>query len=188
MQADDGGAVYLRLSTRKIDQPQRQMTDQLREAILDGGYWLAPPATHAPMAIVCAGAVTPQAIAAHRRIQNEAPGAGLLVVTSTDRLHRAWFAAQQARVDGGSDAKAPVERLLEQLDPDATLVTVVDGHPLALSWLGAVAGHRVNALGVDRFGQSGDLAELYSEYRLSDEAIVAAVKASLAGRGSLAHR
>ena len=175
MQADDGESVYLRLSTRKIEQPQRQMTPELREAILQGGYWLVPPSAPAPIAIVCSGAVTPQAIAAHRQIQDDIPGAGLLVVTSSDRLHRAWFAAEQARADGRPHAKPPVKRLLDSVCPDGELVTVIDGHPLSLSWLGAVAGHRVIPMGVDRFGQSGDLAELCREYRLDQEAILAAI-------------
>ena len=59
-------------------------------------------------------------------------------------------------------------------------MTVLDGHPATLSWLGAVARHRVVALGVDRFGQSGDIPDLYREYGLDTESIIDALaRASL---------
>ncbi len=43
---------------------------------------------------------------------------------------------------------------------DARIVTVMDGHPLALSWLGSVRGQRVVPLGIEKFGQSGDIPDL----------------------------
>jgi pyruvate dehydrogenase E1 component len=65
-----------------------------------------------------------------------------------------------------------VETLLGTLSPRAGLVTVIDGSPSALSWLGAVKGMRVSPLGVDRFGQTGDLPDLYRTYRLDADAII----------------
>jgi pyruvate dehydrogenase E1 component len=61
------------------------------------------------------------------------------------------------------------------LAPGAGLVTVLDGSPAALSWLGGVHGHRVSPLGTDRFGQTGNLPDLYREYRLDTDAIVEAM-------------
>jgi pyruvate dehydrogenase E1 component len=55
------------------------------------------------------------------------------------------------------------------------LVTVQDGHPLALGWLGSVLGQRCEALGVDRFGQAGSVAQLYAEYGIDTDAVVDAV-------------
>ncbi len=153
LQESDGGSVYLRLSTRPIDQPKREMTGALREDIVHGGYWLVPPGPKSELAIVCCGVVSPEAIEAHAQVRDEIPGAGLLVVTSAGRLHRDWLAAGRARTRGESRCRSHVERLLAAIPPKAALVTVLDGHPAALSWLGAVAGHRVEALGVDRFGQ-----------------------------------
>ncbi len=176
MQAPDGGAVYLRLSTRPIDQPQRPMTTELAQAIVEGGYWLVPPAEGVELAIVCTGAVAPEAIAAHRAIQEDIPGAGLLVVTSADRLHRDWFAGLR---DG---ERCPVSRLLAPLDADAALVTVIDAHPATLSWLGAVARHRVYPLGVEHFGQSGDIPDLYRVYGLDADAILDAAARACLGR------
>jgi len=44
-----------------------------------------------------------------------------------------------------------------------------------LSWLGGVIGQRVAPLGVDRFGQTGSLADLYAAYRLDGSAITQAI-------------
>ncbi len=171
MQADDGGAVYLRLSTRPLDQPERVLTPRLRAEIIDGGYWLAPPADGSELAVVASGAVLPEAVEAHRQIAEDIPGAGLLVVTSAARLHHAWL--DSVRENHGAAAPHVVQ-LLEPLAPDAGLVTVLDGHPATLSWLGSVGRHRVMPLGVDRFGQSGDIPDLYRAYGLDVDAILGA--------------
>src|SRR6185503_10940198 len=68
LQADDGGAVYLRLSTRPIEQPQRALTDDLRSHVLSGGYWLIPPGANTDLAIVASGPVIVEALEAHRQI------------------------------------------------------------------------------------------------------------------------
>ena len=178
----EGGSVYLRLSTRTLDQPRRALAAADRQAIIGGGYWLRPPAPGADLAIVYTGAVAPEAIAAHEALLEDLPGAGLLAVTSADRLNAGWHAAERVRQGGERDATALVERLLAPLASDAALVTIVDGHPLALEWLGSVRGHRVQALGVENFGQSGDLPDLYRKYRLDIDAILDACAAALLKR------
>ncbi len=178
MQQPKGSSIYLRLSTRSLPQPERTLTAQQQDDIVSGGYWYAAPAGGADIAIVCMGAVTPEAIAAHESVARDFAGAGLLVLTSPDRLHGDWLAAQRERgrtagtVDRGA---APVERLLAPLSRDARLITVMDGHPLALSWLGSVRGQRVVPLGIESFGQSGDIGDLYRTYKLDTAAIVDAV-------------
>jgi pyruvate dehydrogenase E1 component len=177
MQAEKGGAVYLRLSTRPLAQPARSLDGDLAAGIVAGGYWLRPPAPGAELAIVYTGAVAPEAMAAHEALLEDLPGAGLLAVTSADRLHAEWLA--ELRGEGGSH----VARLLAPLGRDAALVTVIDGHPATLSWMGAVAQHRVYPLGIERFGQSGDIPDLYRVYRLDADAILdAAARACLARR------
>ena len=177
LQADDGGAVYLRLSTRPLDQPERALTAGLAGQIVDGAYWLSPPGPDAEIALIAGGAVLPEAIDAHQALLEDIPGAGLLVVTSVDRLYRGWMASHRALpADARSALERPgvshIERLLAALPEDAGLVTVLDGHPATLSWLASVRRQRVVPLGVDRFGQSGDIPDLYREYRLDREAIV----------------
>src|SRR3989442_4626489 len=168
LQDENGGSVYLRLSTRPLDQIPRELTSTLAEHIVAGGYWLIAPEDGTGLAIACCVPVVADAIEAHRQITDDVPGAGLLVVTSPDLLHRGWRAAQKAETPGSSH----VERLLEPLADTAGLITVLDGHPATLSWLGAVRRHRVVALGVDRFGQSGDIVDLYRAYGVDADAIV----------------
>ena len=182
MQDPHGGSVYLRLSTRPLEQPKRPLDPDLAAAIIDGAYWLKPPAPDAELAIVYAGAVAPEAIEAHAQILEDVPGAGLLAVTSPDRLHAGWRAAATERREGRPDARAPIEQLLAPLARDAALVTVIDGHPATLSWLGAVGRHRVHALGVDHFGQSADLPSLYRVYGLDADRILDAAAALLVER------
>jgi len=175
LQHEGGGSVYLRLSTRPLPQPERSLGAELKRAIVDGGYWLVPPEPGAELALVYTGVVAPEVQEAFAELREDIRGAGLLAVTSADRLHAGWRAAQRGRAAGDPAACAPVERLLAPLAREATLVTVLDGHPAALSWMGAVLGHRVVSLGVERFGQSGDIPDLYQAYGLSAEAILEAV-------------
>ncbi len=177
----EGGSVYLRLSTRPLGQPRRAMSEALRADIIAGGYWLREPAPGAELAIVYTGAVAPGALAAFEAILEDMPGAGLLAVTSADRLHAGWSANGKIRREAGprpsTQQSAQIERLLSLLAPDAGLVTVIDGHPGTLAWLGAVAGHRVHALGVEHFGQTGDIIDLHRVYGIDDEAILSAAAA-----------
>ena len=182
MQREDGGSVYLRLSTRAIDQPQREMTPRLADDILAGGYWQHAPRPRAGLAIVYSGVVASEAIEAHRQILEDEPGAGLLAVPSPDRLHGNWTETCRARTRGERPPPAHVETLLAALPPDAALVTVVDAHPATLSWLGSVSRHRVYPLGVDRFGQSGDVVELYRTYGIDCDAVLDACASACLGR------
>ena len=173
LQAETGGSVYLRLTTRVIDQVDRTDAGWEDDA-LKGGYWLKPPGEGATAALVYIGAIAPEAIAAWHQLIGDLPGLGLLAVTSPDLLHRGWSTRQANRWSGGAREPSHVETLLSALSPDAGLVTILDGSPSALSWMGGVRGMRVAPLGVDRFGQTGDLPDLYRTYRLDADAIVEA--------------
>ena len=172
LQAPDGGALYCRLSTRTIDQPGREIDATLRHDLLAGGYWLAEPAPEAPLALVFSGAVAPEVQAAHEALAEEIPGIGLLAITSADRLYGDLLAAAEARACGEAMPAAHAETLLGRLPSGAALVTVLDGHPASLSWLGTVAGHRAYPLGVTGFGESGDIPALYAKHRIDTDAIL----------------
>ena len=174
MQADGGSSVYLRLTTHQIEQQVRE-SDAWEAGAIAGAYWLREPAPGAKAAIAYSGAVAPEALGAWEQLQDDLPGLGLLAVTSPDRLHRDWSRARAARWNGGPRQPSHIETLLSRLAPDAGLVTVLDGSPAALSWLGGVRGQRVSPLGTDRFGQTGDLPDLYLTYRLDTEAIIDAM-------------
>jgi len=171
LQEPDGNSVYLRLSTRTISQIKRT-DDAWEDGALNGGYWVREPGENAEAAIVFTGAIAPEALAAWEILAEDLPGLGLLNVTSPDLLHRGWSKRRASRWTGPAEAPCHVETLMSALAPGAGLITVIDGSPGALSWLGGVKGMRVSPLGVDQFGQTGDLPDLYNKYRLDSDAIV----------------
>ena len=177
-----GGSLYLRLSTRPLAQPGRQLTPAQEQEIVDGAYWLRRPGPNAQVVVVYQGAVAPEAVEAVGLMAEDRRDVGLLAVTSADRLNAGWAAAQRAREAGLVHAESHVERLLDQVPGHCSLITVIDGHPATLAWLGSVRGHRTRALGVEHFGQSGRLAELYAHYGLDAQAILRAAQAAAPGK------
>ena len=177
-----GGSVYFRLSTRSIKQPQREIVPALAEDIVAGGYWLRRPGPNAEIVVACTGAVMPEAIDAVGLMAEDRRDIGLLAVTSADRLHSGWTAAQRAREGGRAGARSTIERLLDGVPRHCGIVTVLDGHPATLAWLGSVHGHRTRPLGVETFGQTGTLADLYRHAGIDAQAIAAAAQAVAPGR------
>jgi pyruvate dehydrogenase E1 component len=154
----DGEAAYFRLSTRPLD--QSLAGERSREDVLAGGYVLREGA--AGVTIVAVGALVPEAIEAAAEID-----AGVVVLTSPDLVFRALQARRGLRE--GDDA------ILDRLFPDPKpLVTLLDGHPHTLAFLGGVHGVPVSCLGVSQFGQSGDIAELYAYHGIDAEQVVGA--------------
>ncbi len=172
MQDRDGGSVYLRLSTRLLDQPKRELDAVLTGQLIAGAYWEVEPQPGAELAVIYTGAIAAEAREAFDQVLEDIPGAGLMAVPSPDRLHRGWSAGIMG---GGSH----IEGLLAPLASHAGLVTIIDGPPATLSWIGGVRGHKVRALGLEQFGQSGDLPDLYRAYRLDAESILDAAAAAL---------
>ncbi len=179
---ETGGSVYLRLSTRPVEQIERKMTDELRQQIVDGAYWLRKPGPNAQVIVAYSGAIAPEAIEAVGLMAEDRRDVGLLAVTSADRLNAGWTAAQRARERGLVHARSHIERLLADVPPHCGMVSVLDGHPATLAWLGGVAGQRTRALGVEHFGQTGSLADLYRHYGIDANSIVAAAQAVAPGR------
>ena len=179
---ETGGSVYLRLSTRPVEQPQRTIDAAMARDIVDGAYWLRPPGPNAEVVVAFAGPVACEAIAAVGLMAEDRRDVGLLAITSSDRLNAGWTAAARARERGLGLARSHIERLLEPLPRHCGLVTVIDGHPATLAWLGSVAGHRVRSLGVEHFGQTGTIADLYAHHGIDANAIVRAAEAIVPGR------
>ena len=177
-----GGSSYFRLSTRTLEQPRREIGAELEADMIAGGYWLRRPGPNAEIVVAYQGAVAPEAIAAVGLMAEDRRDVGLLAVTSADRLYAGWNAAQTAREGGESAATSHVERLLAGLPAHCGLVSVIDGHPATLGWLGSVGGHRTRSLGVTRFGQTGTIADLYRYAGIDTQAIVAAAQAISPGR------
>jgi pyruvate dehydrogenase E1 component len=164
------------------------MTPDLQRDVTDGAYWLRKPGPNAEAIVAYTGAVAPEAIEAIGFIGESRRDIGLLAITSVDRLHAGWTAARNLRRDRrGVQHLSHVEKLLTPLPRDCGIVTVIDGHPAALGWLGSVRGHRVEALGVEQFGQTGTIDDLYRHYGIDANAIIDAAE-SLTSGAPVRHR
>jgi pyruvate dehydrogenase E1 component len=170
-----GGSVYLRLSTRPVEQIGWRDDPAFVQDVIQGGYWLRPPGPNAEVVLAYQGAVAPQVIEAAGWIGQSRRDIGVLAVTSADRLNAGWTASDGC---GG----AHVERLLSRLPRHCRIVTVTDGHPLTLGWLGSVQGHRVTSLGVEHFGQTGTVADLHAHFGIDAAGILGAVNRTTPGR------
>ncbi|MER8840791.1 1-deoxy-D-xylulose-5-phosphate synthase N-terminal domain-containing protein [Mesorhizobium sp. M0684] len=179
---ETGGSVYLRLSTRPVEQIIRPMMPQLEQDIIDGGYWLRAPGPNAEVIVAYTGAVAPEAIEAIGMMAEDRRDVGLLAVTSADRLNAGWTAASRARERGLVHARSHIERLFADLPAHCTIVSVTDGHPAVLGWLGSVYGHRTRSLGVEHFGQSGTISDLYRHFGIDANSIATAADRIAGGR------
>ncbi len=115
---------------------------------------------------------------------------GVLAVTSADRLNAGWAAAQRARSRGNKAAQAHIESLMADLPPHCKVITVIDGHPATLSWLGSVAGHQTIPMGCRAFRPNRHDRRSISPSRIDADAIVEKVNGLTDGkhvhRGNLA--
>ena len=164
LQMENGGSVYLRLSTRSIEQPYRQIDKSLKENIIKGGYWLKKPGANPHIIIVYQGVIANEVVEAASMLGERFKDIGILSVTSSDNLFHEWkntsssFSSQKAH--------SHIETLLSSVPKDTKLITVIDGHPMTLSWIGSVYGHKTITLGVDHFGQTGNVKELLTEFAI----------------------
>lgn len=181
---ETGGSVYLRLTTRALEQLEVKARDdeEFRRGVIDGAYWLREPGPNCEVVIAYQGCVAPEAIEAAGRIGNGRRDIGVLAVTSADRLNSGWTAARRARARGQSQAVSQIERLMAPIGQNATLITVTDGHPATLAWIGSVKGHQTVPLGVEHFGQTGTVSDLYRHFQIDADAIVAAASRISPGR------
>lgn len=174
----DGSSAYLRLSTRPVDQTLAAVPtdpagrERRRRQVVAGAYPLLRPAGVGggiSVTIAAMGAVVPEALTAAARLADLGHPADVVCVTSAGLV----FDAMQARAgrDRGEswvlDAAFPARRA-------APMVTVLDGHPHSLAFLAGINQVRATHLGVTRFGQSGDLDEVYRYHGLDADSIVRA--------------
>jgi pyruvate dehydrogenase E1 component len=155
---ETGGSVYLRLTTNPIEQSGIRVDSDFRQGAIDGAYWLRKLGPNCEVVIAYQGAVAQEAIKAAGIIAEDRRDIGVLAVTSADRLNAGWAAAQRARSNGISGAQSHIETLMSDVQRNCVLVTVIDGHPATLSWLGGVYGHQTVSHGVEHFGQTGTIA------------------------------
>jgi pyruvate dehydrogenase E1 component len=178
-------SFYFRLSTRPIDQEPfeaaliRYGEAPLRQSVLAGAYRLIdgrygePAATpDAPeVTLAASGAVIPEVLAAAEELATEGIIAHVVDVTSLDRLYRNWqLGVRQAVRSAVPSGRAGVIR--SAFPSGIPLVTIHDAASHSMAWIGGALGVPSISLGVDEFGESGTIAELYARHDLSAGSIV----------------
>ena len=128
-----------------------------------------PPATPPAITLVGVGAIMPEVLAAADELEDAGIRLDVVCLTSADLI----FRALRARQGLGDGEDAILDQLLPA-DRAAPIVTVLDGHPHTLSFLGAIRCAPIACLGVDDFGQSGDVADLYRHFGIDTDTIVGA--------------
>ena len=192
----EDGSYYFRLTTRGIDQqPFQAARDRLGDAVLRrqvlaGAYRLVdagPPADGTPMVhLAGCGAVLPEVLAAAAELGEEGIAANVVDVTSADRLYRAWQRTLRQGVRTATVPSIPGALrsafLAGAFGDRVPIVTVHDAASHTLSWLGSALGVPAVSLGVDGFGQSGSVSDLYRAHDLDSGSIVNAALAALSLR------
>ena len=173
----DAESLYLRLSTKPIDQALAPAPSPAhREAVRRGGYRLIDareqpgydPEGNA-VHIFAAGVMVPEAVAASRALAATGICASVFAVTSPDLLYRGLRATRPYVLD-----------LVSADEEGVPVVSVLDGHSHALAFLGSALGVPQLPLGVDDFGQSGSRGDLYRHYGVDADAIARAAHSLLA--------
>jgi len=163
--------------------------DGWRDAVLAGGYRLLDasdsleplPAGSPVVHVVATGSVVPEAVAAVRTLHREEVAANLIVVTSAERLAADHHAGRLDAVrSGGRDNVGHLGTLIPPDERRAPIVTVADAASHALSFVGGAFGAPVVPLGVDSFGQSGTIPDLYAYAGIDAAHIVEAAILALA--------
>ena len=189
MQEPEGEGLYLRLSTKPVDQEpfaelvERRGEEAVRADILAGGFWLRDPGPGDDSVILATcGAMTPEVLAAADLLAaEEGISAGVLCLSSPDRLYAEWRGRRLTHLRDLAAEREPshLDRLVPPGLRHLPIVTVIDGASHALAFVGSCLGSRVVPLGVDRFGQVGSLPAIYDAYDLSPEAIATAALIAL---------
>ncbi len=171
----DGTSSYFRLTTRPIDQALAAVPDdpdareRRRRHALAGGYRLRTAPTAPKITLVGVGAIMPEVVAAAEELGGDGVACDVVCLTSPDLV----FRALQARQGLAAGDAAILDELLPA-DRTAPIVSVLDGHPHTLSFLAAVRGSPIACLGVDDFGQSGDVDDLYRHFGIDADTIAGA--------------
>ncbi len=185
----DGTSTYLRLSTRPIDQQpfadsiERLGADRLRAQVLDGGYRLidAPNDGRPGVTIVTTGVMAPEALAAAHLLDEEGVQASVIHLTSPDRVYRSWRAGFAQSTATAHVVRVPshLHRLIPHDERQRPIISVHDAASHSLAWLGSAIGTHQYTLGVDRFGESGTIADLHELTGINAGSIVNAALIAL---------
>jgi len=170
-----GTSAYFRLTTRPVDQALAALPEdpegreRRRLSVLTGGYRVRECPGTPKVCLVGMGAVMPEVLAAASVLADDGVACDVICLTSADLVFRA-LQARQGLTDGATD-------VLEMLFPAnraAPIVAVLDGHPHTLSFLGTINSSPMASLGVNDFGQVGEVEDLYSHFGIDAATVVGA--------------
>ena len=182
---------YLRLTSKRVDQSLLRLPEdpeeleKLRLRVLQGAYRLVDrtseefykPGENVVHIMTC-GAMIPEAVRASEELLREGVNANVINITGPGPLYRNYQESVRSLVSGKLTAQF-LEDIIPTEERSAPVVTVADAHPHSLAWLGGALGTSTIPLGVTDFGQSGGRTELYEEYGIDVESIIAACFAAL---------
>jgi pyruvate dehydrogenase E1 component len=186
------GSTYLRLTSKPVEQSllnvpaEAEARERLRLQVIRGAYRLVDRSGESEyqpgknvVHIFAAGAMISEAAAASRQLAEEGFFANVFNVTGAGPLYREFQDSQLAAISGGARTLHLLEELVPLGEREAAVVTVVDGHPHSLAWIGAALKARTFPLGVVGFGQSGTIPDLYREYKIDAASIRVACEQAL---------
>ncbi len=185
-------STYLRLTSKPVDQSLLNLPtdadarEKLRQQVIRGAYRLIDRSVEKKyqpgknvVHIFAVGAMIPEAVAASRQLFEQGIFANVFNVTGAGPLYREFQAAQHAKISGVKTQSHLLEELVLENERDVPVVTVVDGHPHSMAWIGAALNAPTTPLGVVGFGQSGTVPDLYCEYKIDAASICAACMQAL---------
>ncbi len=186
------GSGYLRLTSKRVDQSLAALPtdpeelEKLRLQVLDGAYRLVDRRTEEGYGqsynivnIMACGAMVPEAISASEQLLEEGVFANVINVTGPGPLYKRFQEYVGREIAEGRPADPFMSDIFDVGERSAPMVTVVDGHPHTLAWLGAAMKTETFPLGVSEYGQSADYLDLYREYRIDADSIAAACFAAI---------
>lgn len=180
-------STYLRLTSKKVDQGLFKIPSDpgelelLRLQAISGAYKLVDRSQEPEYGkewnvvnIMSSGAMVPEAVEASNLLLEEGVFANVINVTGPGVLYERFQSSVQILMETGRRADPFMEDVIPIGERAAPIVTVIDGHPQTLAWLGSAMRTETIPLGVSSYGQSGNPDELYREYRIDTLSIVSA--------------
>lgn len=152
---------YGALQQAAFNEPANGWTMTFAKGAVDGAYWLRKPGANPDLIVAYQVNIAPEVIRAAGRIRQDRRDVGVLAVALADRMNAGWTAAKRARQRRYVAASSRIEPLQNAILRKSTILSVIDGHPLTLDRLESVAVHPTVSLGVEHFGRTGTIQDLY---------------------------
>ncbi len=173
IQKKEGTSIYFRLSTKRLTQPNRKLSKKYQEDIINGCYWFKKPKTKNSIILICTGVIVGEVEKMRKEIIDEEIDLGILIAISPDKLYEDWTNSKK------DNSFCHIEKILKSVDRNSLIISIIDAHSSSLSWIGSVLGHKVYPMGINKFGQSGDLNEIYRYTNIDFKSIIDRIAKSI---------